>query len=298
MIEMIIKAAEQDIPADKLNALAAKAGYPPATFQKLFRRHVGLSPATFRRYLDFSKASDFLLSGIPTLQATQEAGFSGNGRLHDICLDIQASTPGQLAKRGEGLHIRHGTIYTPFGLLCVGLSQHGLCWSGFQTAPKDNTSYNAMKNFWKQASFSKASAQELNNIQKQIETLWLHAVSGRHVRHASPLKLYLEGSNFQIKVWQALLQIPSGQSVHYGAIGEYLGTPDASRAVGGAVGANPLSWIIPCHRVIQKSGIVHNYAWGNTRKKALLAMENAERLTADTTGIARLDKDIKSIART
>ncbi len=278
MIEIIVRAAEENAPPEKLNELAAKASYPPATFQKIFSRYVGMSPTRFRRYMDFQNASDFLLKGYPTLEAAHQAGLSGNGRLHEACVQIEAATPGQYAQRGKGLHIKHGTIGTPIGQLCIGLSPHGLCWAGFAVNGDEKTSLHKMKNFWKNATFSKASINELHQLSKQVENLW-HAYLSPHPHETatapSPLRLYLEGSNFQIKVWQALLQIPTGGTTHYGALAHAIGAPKASRAIGAAVGANPISWIIPCHRVIKQCGVIHNYAWGTARKKSLLSIESA-----------------------
>lgn len=279
-IETIVTRAQKNLPCLSLDELASKAGYSTPYFQKTFSTHTGLSPTTFARYLQYNKASSFLLEGHSTLESAYNAGLSGNGRLHELYVSIDAVTPGQYARKGVGLNIHYGTITTPIGKLCLGLSSRGICWAAFNVEGSDESAINAMKKFWKEAQFHKATDYELTPIAQQLDMLWRATspspdASARQKLSTNPLKIYLEGTNFQVKIWQALLMIPSGGCVDYGSIGHYIGAPKSGRAIGNAVGANPVAWIIPCHRVIRKGGIIHNYAWRPERKKSLLSLEQS-----------------------
>jgi AraC family transcriptional regulator of adaptative response/methylated-DNA-[protein]-cysteine methyltransferase len=277
-IETIIARAQTHMPPLSLDELASQAGYSTAYFQKIFSNLTGVSPTAFQRCLNFNKASDFLLKGYSTLDSAYEAGLSGNGRLHDLYVQMEAVTPGQYASKGEGLNIKYGLLPTPLGQLFIGLSQKGLCWAAFAVEGSAELPLNQMKLFWKNAHFTQATPNDLAPLSKQLNNFW-KAISfepcdkARQYCRKNPIKLYLEGTNFQIKIWQALLKIPAGANVDYGSLGEHINKKGSGRAVGGAVGANPVSWIIPCHRVIRKGGIIHNYAWRPERKKSLLFLE-------------------------
>lgn len=277
-IETIIKRAQAHMQPLSLDELASQAGYSTAYFQKTFSKLTGVTPTEFQRCLNFNKASDFLLKGYNTLDSAYEAGLSGNGRLHDLYVQMEAVTPGQYAAKGEGLNIKFGTIPTPIGQLCIGLSQKGLCWAAFAVEGSTDLPFTQMKLFWKNAKITPATSDELAPLKAQLNN-FRKAISvqadneARHYCRKNPIKLYLEGTNFQIKIWQALLKIPAGANVDYGSLGEHINKKGSGRAVGGAVGANPISWIIPCHRVIRKGGIIHNYAWRPERKKSLLFLE-------------------------
>lgn len=253
----------------ELDNIAAQFGYEPTYFQKLFQDHVGLSPKKFVQYMSMKTAKDFLLKGGTTLDAAYEAGLSGNGRLHDLFVTCEAATPGEIKNKGHGLTLRYGACPTPFGELFVAKTDRGICWLSFQMDGNQDRSIARLHKHWQNADLieDKESAKE---IADDIVAIW----SGAANRNKKT-KLHLFGTNFQVQVWQALLKIPSGSTVSYGAIAQSLGKPDANRAVGTAVGANPISLLIPCHRVIQSTGIIENYAWGSERKKALLGAEMA-----------------------
>jgi AraC family transcriptional regulator of adaptative response/methylated-DNA-[protein]-cysteine methyltransferase len=277
-IENIIENTQANNPALSLDELASQAGYSTSYFQKIFSSLTGVSPSDFQRFLKLNKASHFLLNGYNTLDSAYNAGLSGNGRLHDLYIDMEAVTPGQYAAKGAGLTIKHGTISTPIGKLCVGLSKKGLCWAAFAVNGSDDKALSAMKNFWKNAAFKKAETNELKQLSEQLENLWKATCNSpeqnaKQSLTKNPIKLYVEGTNFQIKVWQALLKIPTGGNVDYACLGNHINKTNSGRAIGNAVGANPISWIIPCHRVIKKGGIIHNYAWQPERKKSLLCLE-------------------------
>ena len=252
-----------------LEALAKRAGYDPTHFQKTFTRMVGLSPKKLSQYMNARHARDFLLEGYSTLDAAYETGLSGNGRLFDLFVNIDAATPGDVQKKGAGLLIRYGFHPTPMGDVLIAQTARGICWLGFVVNGDRGVPTQRLMKYWPLADFIedvKATAPSA----RKIVALW-------RGKDEAKLDIHLYGTNFQIQVWQALLKIPCGGAVSYQDVATYLGKPTASRAVGGAVGSNPISLLIPCHRVIQSSGIIENYGWGTPRKKLILAME-ADRL--------------------
>ena len=251
-----------------LDALAAKFGYEPTHFQKLFKDHVGVSPKRMVQYMNYSRARDFLLEGYPTLEAAHAAGLSGGGRLHDLFVACEAATPGMVQKRGEGMEISYGYHPSPIGDILIAQTDAGVCWLGFVVEEDRAESLRRMKTHWPLALF-REDADGTQTSAEHVLRIWGGAGDAN-----DKLRLDLHGTNFQIQVWQALLKIPAGGVMSYGDIAAGLGDAKASRAVGTACGANPIMLLIPCHRVIQKSGIVENYAWGTARKKMLLGIES------------------------
>lgn len=252
-----------------LDFLARRAGYETTHFQKLFKEKVGLSPKQLQHYMGMRRARDFLLAGYPTLQAAYEAGLSGNARLHDLFVNIEGATPGEVKNRGAGLVIRYGYHPTILGEILVGITARGVCWLGFVVDQSRDLPFARLREHWPAAEM-KEDAKATQPYADHIMAIW----AGRGNRK-NKLALDLHGTNFQIQVWQALLKIPGGASVSYMDVAHHLNMPTASRAVGTAVGKNPISLLIPCHRVIQQSGIVENYGWGTPRKKFLLGIECA-----------------------
>lgn len=251
--------------APDLDALAKRAGYEVTHFQKLFKEKVGLSPKQLQHYMTMRRARDFLLDGYPTLEAAYEAGLSGNGRLHDVFVTTEGATPGEVKGRGAGLNIQYGYHPTVLGEILVGATQRGVCWLGFVVDGSRAQPFKRMRDHWPLATLIEDNAATAPYAD-QIMQIW-------RGQGGSKLRLDLFGSNFQIQVWQALLKIPCGATVSYLDVANFMNMPTASRAVGTAVGKNPISLLIPCHRVIQQSGIVENYGWGTPRKKFLLGME-------------------------
>lgn len=248
-----------------LDALARRAGYDPTHFQKTFTRMVGLSPKKLSQYMNARHAREFLLEGYSTLDAAYAAGLSGNGRLFDLMVNVEAATPGEVQKKGLGLIIIYGFHPTPIGDILIAQTERGLCWLGFVMEGDRDVPMKRLRDYWPRAQFSEDVDATAVTAQKIID-MW------RGVQQPK-MNIHLYGTNFQIQVWQALLKIPCGGVVSYMDVATYLGKPTASRAVGGAVGSNPISLLIPCHRVIQASGIIDNYGWGTPRKKLILAME-------------------------
>ncbi|MDB5490571.1 MAG: methylated-DNA-[]-cysteine S-methyltransferase family protein [Micavibrio sp.] len=256
----------QDQP--DLDALARRAGYDPTHFQKTFTQMVGLSPKKLGQFLHARHAREFLLSGHSTLNAAYAAGLSGNGRLHDLFVTLEAATPGEIRKKGAGLLVRYAFHPTPIGDILIAETDRGLCWLGFVVGEDREIGITRLRAYWPNAEFIQ-DAQGTSASAEKIIGIW-------RGDKKSKLNLHLHGTNFQLQVWHALMKIPCGATVSYQTIAHAIDRPKASRAVGSAVGANPVSLLIPCHRVIQGSGIVENYGWGTPRKKLILALESGD----------------------
>lgn len=249
-----------------LEQTAAEVGLSPAHFQRLFKAGAGVSPKRFLQYLAAQEAKRALSKGEDVLSASLSAGLSGTSRLHDLLLAAEAMTPGEYRRKGEGLLIRYAFVNGPLGRVLIGATEKGVCWLSFAGAEQRDEALNEMKRDWTSAEFIED--------QDFIEPLAAQAFAFALNRNVGvPLRLHVRGTNFQLKVWEALLKIPYGARVTYGDIAREVCDTKASRAVGAAVGANLVSLLIPCHRVILSSGVIHNYRWGVARKKAILAME-------------------------
>jgi AraC family transcriptional regulator of adaptative response/methylated-DNA-[protein]-cysteine methyltransferase len=246
-----------------LEELAASIGLSEFHFQRIFTRWAGVSPKRFLQFLTKEGAKDLLDRSENLLDTTYQIGLSSLGRLHDLFVTTEAVTPGEYKSHGAGLAIRYGLHPTPFGKCLIGVTEHGVCHLSFvQTSEGD--AIDALVNEWKQAQMiedHKATAQLIKPIFDLSQ------------RGNPSLQLHLRGTNFQLKVWEALLNIPTGAATTYEGIASMIGSPGAVRAVGTAVGHNPVAVLIPCHRVIRKVGEFGNYRYGATRKKALLARE-------------------------
>lgn len=257
-----IEANVQDQP--ELAQIASAVGLSEYHFQRLFTRWAGISPKRFMQFLTKESAKEILDRSENLLDATHQTGLSSLGRLHDLFVNTEAVTPGEYKSRGEGVSIRYGIHVTPFGKCLVAATERGICHLGFVDGSEGRAVDNLVEH-WKHASMIEdyaITAQFVNRI-------FLHSEGD------SPLKLHLRGTNFQVKVWEALLGIPSGALTTYEHIAAQVGNPRAVRAVGSAVGDNPIAYLIPCHRVIRKSGEFGNYLYGSARKKAILARELA-----------------------
>lgn len=254
----------QDQP--QLDELAGVAGMSPFHFQRLFTRWVGISPKRFVQFLTLGHAKQLLAENQSVLDTALDVGLSGPSRLHDLFVACEAMTPGEYKALGGGLTIRWGLHDCPFGRALVATTERGVCWLSFADAPDGN---DAMAEFT--AEWPAARLVEDADATRPAAA----RAFGWEGGGSEPLKLLLRGTNFQIKVWEALLRIPEGTVVSYEDVARAIGQPTAMRAVGAAVGRNPVCILIPCHRVIQKSGIIHNYRYGVPRKRALLAWEQA-----------------------
>lgn len=247
-----------------LEQVAAQVSLSPSHLQRIFTRWAGVSPKKFQQYLSLSHAKRLFRSAEATLfDAAHETGLSGTGRLHDLFVHIEGMTPGEYKNGGGGLTIRYAFGRTLFGPVLTASTGRGLCFMGFADDPRQTLG--ELKNLFPAASY----AEEEDAIQRQA----LAALQPGE--ETGPLVLHLRGTDFQLKVWEALLSIPPGQVSSYGELASLIGRPTACRAVGSAVGDNPVSLLIPCHRVIQSTGAIGGYHWGPDRKAALLGWEAA-----------------------
>lgn len=269
-----------------LEEVARVAGMSPFHFQRTFRAWTGVTPKRFIQYLQLGTAKDLLIEEHSLMTTAFEIGLSGTSRLHDLFISCEAVTPGEFKNRGRGLDIRYGLHDSPFGRAAIGATDRGVCWLGFVDARRDDHTVSELMGDWPGARFVHDPA----GTQPLADQIFARA---RGDRRREPLRLDLRGTNFQIKVWEALLRIPFGRVATYQDVAVATGAPTAARAVGGAVGANPISLVIPCHRVILKSGVIHRYRWGVDRKRTILAMEQAHHAERETAGIIpRLERTI------
>ena len=251
-----------------LETLARAVHMSEFHFQRVFSRWAGISPKRFLQFLTIEHAKRRLAEAKPVLDATLDSGLSSPGRLHDLFVSVEAVTPGEYKTRGQGIQISYGFHPTPFGTCLVGATSRGVCWLSFHENGPQRTALRDMQSHWQGAQLVDQPAAT-TPVVKQI-------FSDLNKRTKTPLSLLLMGTNFQLKVWQALLRIPRGEVTTYENIGELIGARSSARAVGSAVGDNRVAYLIPCHRVIRKSGVLGGYHWGEPRKRAMLAWEAAK----------------------
>jgi len=247
-----------------LEEVAANIGLSEYHFQRLFTRWAGVSPKRFLQFLTKEGAKDSLNRSENLLDTTHQVGLSSLGRLHDLFVTTEAVTPGEYKSRGAGVTIRYGIHSTPFGKCLIGTTERGICHLGFVQTGEGEAIDNLVAD-WKQARMIEDYKSTVTLIEPIFDLRYNH--------HGKPLPVHLRGTNFQLKVWEALLQIPAGEVTTYAGLAARIGSPGAMRAVGTAVGHNPIAVLIPCHRVIRKVGEFGNYRYGALRKKALLARE-------------------------
>jgi AraC family transcriptional regulator of adaptative response/methylated-DNA-[protein]-cysteine methyltransferase len=246
-----------------LEEVAANLGLSEFHFQRLFTRWAGISPKRFLQFVTKEHARDLLRDSENLLDTTHQVGLSSLGRLHDLMVSTEAMSPGEYKSRGAGLTIRYGLHPTPFGRCLIGLTERGICHLSFvQTGEGD--AIDALVADW-------ASAKMIED--KRATAPLVGPIFDLSQRGERPLHLYLRGTNFQLKVWEALLDVPAGGVTTYEQVAAQIGKPHALRAVGTAVGHNPIAVLIPCHRVIRKLGEFGNYRYGPARKKAILGWE-------------------------
>lgn len=266
-IRWVVEHQEQQ---PELNSLAQELKVSPHHLQRVFQDWAGVSPKQFLKSLTRDAAVARLVAGESVLDTSISVGLSGPGRLHDLLITTEALTPGEVRKRGQGVDLSYGFGSTPFGLALVAWTIRGLSFLGFCEELGAARVLEDLRRVWNRAIFDEQTAEA---------QVWLDRVfSGCADRS---LRLWLRGSPFQLKVWEALMAIPDGSHVTYGFLARRLGQPGAARAVGSAVGANPLAWILPCHRVIRQVGGMGGYRWGLVTKAALIGYESARRSFAD-----------------
>lgn len=248
-----------------LDALAREIGHSPSHIQRVFTRFAGLSPKAFVQAITIDSARKLLRESASVLDTAYEVGLSGPGRLHDLFVTYDAMSPGEYKARGAGLEIVYGFHASPFGRTLIMATNRGLAGLAFAEEGGDEATFEDMASRWPAARFTRDDAATASYMTRIFDPdAW---------QPDQPLRLVFIGSDFEVKVWETLLRIPMGRATTYSDIASHIGKPSAARAVGSAVGRNPLSFIVPCHRVLGKSGGLCGYHWGLTRKKAILGWE-------------------------
>ncbi|MDA8085154.1 MAG: methylated-DNA--[protein]-cysteine S-methyltransferase [Nitrospiraceae bacterium] len=256
-----------------LATLAEHAGLSSFYFHRLFSAWAGITPKDFLQCLTLAHAKELLKEGESVMGAALESGLSGPGRLHDLCVSLECASPGELKTGGSGWTIIFGIADTPFGKCMIGKSPRGICHLSFIHFDDEDTALEELRKNWPNARLSQNDTAAMGLARR------IFGISaGPRTRPA--LRVFVRATAFQVRVWRALLQVPPGALVTYGRLAVSIGKPDAARAVGNAVGANQLAYLIPCHRVIRKTGVTGEYRWGRTRKRIILAWESAARLTS------------------
>jgi AraC family transcriptional regulator of adaptative response/methylated-DNA-[protein]-cysteine methyltransferase len=249
----------------EIEQIAEAAGVTPTELHHLFRRWAGLTPKAFLQALTLDSARNLLRDSASVLDASYEVGLSGPGRLHDLFVTHEAMSPGEWKAGGEGLTISYGFHPSVFGTALVMATGRGLCGLAFADAGKERAALADMRGRWPKAKVVEDSARTAPLTARIFDRkLW---------RPEQPLRVVLIGTDFEVRVWETLLRIPMGRATTYSDIAGTIGAPKAARAVGAAVGKNPVCFVVPCHRVIGKSGELTGYHWGLTRKRAMLGWE-------------------------
>ena len=256
---------QEDQP--ELEDVAAVVGLSPHHFQRVFTRWAGLSPKKFLKHITLDAAKNRLDASLSVMDAAFDVGLSGASRLHDLFVTVDAVTPGEYKSQGNGMVFKYGFHPSLFGEVIVVVSERGLAGLGFTTEIGRTQALAEQNNGWDQATW-KHDQKVTNSYAEQV-------FSGAP-KPTVPLSVLMRGTPFQIKVWEALLRIPSGKVISYGVLANRLGQPTAARAVGTACGANRVGFLIPCHRVIRETGAITGYRWGADRKHAMLAWEAAK----------------------
>lgn len=254
-----------------LMMLAKQVGLSRHHFHRLFTSWAGVTPKDFLQCLTLNHAKGLLQQGKSVLDVTLDTGLSSPGRLHDLCVSLEAASPGEMKSGGQGWTIIFGFAESPFGKCLIAESSRGICQLSFVESGEETATLNELKSQWPQAQLQRndASAKRLSN----------RIFNRRVIRNeAAPLRAFVRGTPFQVKVWQALLQVRPGALASYGRLATSIEQPLAARAVGSAIGQNTIAYLIPCHRVIRETGILGNYRWGSIRKRAMLVWENAHNL--------------------
>lgn len=247
-----------------LAAIADLVGLSPFHVHRLFRQWAGVTPKAFVQCLTLESSKRALQQGRSVFDTAIDVGLSGSGRLHDLCVKLEAATPGEIKSGGDDLEIGWGVGVTPFGNCVLAWTSRGLCHLAFAEEEYVRASVESLRQDWSKAAF-------VRDDEKAQDWLGNAFQSG----DAPSITAWVSGTDFQLRVWRSLLAIPVGSLTSYGRLAQAIGMPKAARAVGSAVGANPLAFLIPCHRVIRETGVIGNYRWGHGRKRTLLAWEQA-----------------------
>lgn len=261
--EIINYLDQHHLSQPSVGELASVAGLSESHLHRLFQRWAGTTPKAFLKCLTLEHSKSLLDQSVSVLDAAIDSGLSGPGRLHDLFVTMHSISPGEYKQLGAGLEVSVGTAESPFGICRIAWTERGI---GHLEFIDDRAAHLSLPHCWSRSSIRQADAE--------AEILAAKIFKGDDLKR-EPLNILVRGTAFQLKVWKALLKIPEGQLSSYGNLAEKIGSSGASRAVGTACGANPIAYLIPCHRVIQQTGVVKGYRWGGARKKALLAYESS-----------------------
>jgi AraC family transcriptional regulator of adaptative response/methylated-DNA-[protein]-cysteine methyltransferase len=266
----------------RLEDVAAHAGLSEFHFNRLFRRWAGVTPKQYLAAITGAAARAALAGNASVLDAAYSVGLSGPGRLHDLVVTLDAMTPGETKAEGQGITVKFGYSHTPFGKAVFAVTGRGLFHLGFVAVGGEIAALDAVRARAPRATFARD-----DDVARELAARIWSPTEGAGARNNKPLRLNVRGTNFQLKVWQALLDLGSREHTNYGDLASCIGSVGGSRAVGGAVGANPIAWLIPCHHVLRKSGGLGGYHWGEDRKRAMLAWEAMARESAPRAAAAR-----------
>ena len=247
-----------------MEELAQRVSLSPDHFQRVFKRWVGISPKQFLKYLTLEYAKSRLEDDESVLDVALDSGLSGPGRLHDLFVTMESITPGEYKSQAAGMDIQFGIHPSPFGFAVLAQSHRGLCGCFFLPESSESLAHEAIVEYWPDANISQNNRPTASIAEQLFDPS--HSPEKQ-------LPVFVRGTSFQVQVWKALLEIPSGSLCTYSDLANFIGRPSATRAVASAVGDNPISWLIPCHRVIRKGGYLGGYRWGLPRKKVMLAWE-------------------------
>lgn len=251
----------------ELDSIAGYVNLSPFHIQKVFRRWVGISPKKFIQFLTLGNIKRILDESRSVLDATYESGLSSPGRTHDLFVSVEAVTPGEYKQKGQGLDIYYAYHDSPFGYALIAVTDRGICGLSFHDTKDDQSGIEYLRKKWDNA--------ELSEDIEKTGFYYNQIFGNSSIQTNTKIPIFLRGTKFQLKVWEALLKIPVGQLYSYHDIARIIESPQANRAVGSAIRVNPISYLIPCHRVIKNMGIVGNYHWGSERKQAIIGWEAA-----------------------
>lgn len=251
----------------ELDEVAEHIHLSPFHFQRIFTEWAGISPKRFLQYLTVDFLKEKLQESRNLVEAAEAAGLSSQSRVYDLFTTLEGVTPQEYKQHGAGIRIEYGYHETPFGLALMGITERGICWLSFLSADSDpKIELESMKQHWHNSVFHQ---------DQDLTSSFIERIFQAKTNPASKLHVFVKGTNFQLKVWEALLRVPMGSVTTYQGIAQTMGSPKAMQAVGSAVGANHIAYLIPCHRVIRKNGVLGEYRWSSSRKKSIIGWELA-----------------------